>query len=533
MTQNFLDNTLYEMDNLVVLRGMNSETIDLIATDPPFNTKRNRTKTAGHYVDKWKFGDTNILPDQWKWNEVHPKWQEEIKDEHPALYQVIESTKIVQGEDTAAFLCFMSVRLLEMHRVLKPTGSIYLHCDHTANSYIRMAMDAIFGKKNFVNEIAWLRKDGVKHNLAKRKFPQAHDTIFYYAKSKDYTHNPIFLPYSEEYIDENYDKTDSNGRYATFPCTNDAGGNKVYEFRGISRAWRFKKTEMEEMYQKGLLTQATPTSPFRYKKYLSTAAGVKVSDIWTDTALFEENEKTGSPDQKPLALYKRLVEASSSKGDLVLDPFCGCATTIIAAKQLKRRWIGVDRRVDARYHIITRLMGIDQKERKRLEAFATDQEWLNRHMQRYEMHYQTEPPKRTDKGDQTSPELAQVYVAEPENPHTHDEMKEILINQFGLKCWGCNYIPPDKRYLHLDHIIPKSDGGTNHIDNRALLCQPCNGVKSNTMSLEGLRRKNKREGYIQNSEPIHIPTALAWTRVYAMQTTYETLREKERQTKFV
>ena len=112
MTQNFLDNTLYEMDNLIVLRGMNSETIDLIATDPPFNTKRNRTKTAGHYVDKWKFGDTNILPDQWKWNEVHPKWQEEIKDEHPALYQVIESTKIVQGEDTAAFLCFLSVRLV-------------------------------------------------------------------------------------------------------------------------------------------------------------------------------------------------------------------------------------------------------------------------------------------------------------------------------------------------------------------------------------------------------------------------------------
>ena len=326
-------------------------------------------------------------------------------------------------------------------------------------------------------------------------------------------------------------KTDSNGRYATFPCTNDAGGNKVYEFRGISRAWRFKKSEMEEMYQKGLLTQATPTSPFRYKKYLSTAEGVKIPDIWTDTALFEENEKTGSPDQKPLALYKRLVEAGSSEGDLVLDPFCGCATTIIAAKELKRRWIGVDRRVDARYHIITRLMGIDQNERKRLEEFATDQEWLNRQMQHYEMHYQTEPPKRADKGDQTLPELAQVYVAEPENPHTHDEMKEILINQFGLKCWGCNYIPPDKRYLHLDHIIPKSDGGTNHIDNRSLLCQPCNGVKSNTMSLEGLRRKNKREGYIQNNEPIHIPTALAWTRVYSMQTTYETIREKERQTK--
>lgn len=186
MTQD-IANTLYEMDNLEVLRGINSNSIDLIATDPPFNTKRNRSGTAGFYVDKWKYGDTGKLPDQWKWNKVHPKWLETIQDGHPALYQVIEATKVVQGEDTAAFLCFLSVRLLEMHRILKDTGSIYLHCDHTANGYIRMAMDAIFGKKNFINEIAWLRKDGVKHNLAKRRFPQAHDTIFYYAKSKSYS----------------------------------------------------------------------------------------------------------------------------------------------------------------------------------------------------------------------------------------------------------------------------------------------------------------------------------------------------------
>ena len=166
---------------------------------------------------------------------------------------------------------------------------------------------------------------------------------------------------------------------------------------------------------------------------------MKIPDIWTDTALFEENEKTGSPDQKPLALYKRLVEASSSEGDLVLDPFCGCATTIIAAKELKRRWVGVDRRIDARYHIITRLMGIDQKERKRLKEFATDQEWLNRQMQHYEMHYQTEPPRRMDKGEQTVAELPTVYVAEPQNLLTHAEMKQILVNQFGMGCWGCGF----------------------------------------------------------------------------------------------
>ena len=498
---------------------MNSETVDLIATDPPFNTKRNRASSAGFYVDKWRYGNpSKELPDQWKWNEIHPKWRDSIQDGYPELYQVIEATRVVQGEDTAAFLCFMSVRLLEMHRILKPTGAIFLHCDHTANSYIRIAMDAIFGKQNFINEIAWLRKDGVKHNLAKKRFPQAHDTIFYFAKSKEHTHNSIFLPYSEEYIEKNYNKIDSNGQYATFPCTNDAGGNKVYEFRGISRAWRFKKSEMEEMYQKGLLTQATPTSPFRYKKYLSTAEGVKVPDIWTDTALFEENEKTGSPDQKPVSLYKRLIEAGSNENDLVLDPFCGCATTIIAANKLKRRWIGIDRRPDARYQIITRFMGITKQEREDLEKKAqhNNQVWLDKQTAGYEMHYQTEPPIRTDNGEQTVAELPQVYSAEPENYHSRDEMKEILIAQFGVECWGCGFQPPDsdKRYLHLDHINPKSSGGSNNIDNRSILCQPCNSAKSNTMTLDGLRKQNKKEQRLKKSQSqlIDISSAVRWSR---------------------
>ena len=524
MTQD-IANTLYEMDNLEVLRGINSNSIDLIATDPPFNTKRNRSGTAGFYVDKWKYGDTDKLPDQWKWNEVHPKWLETIQDGHPALYQVIEATKVVQGEDTAAFLCFLSVRLLEMHRILKDTGSIYLHCDHTANGYIRMAMDAIFGKKNFINEVAWLRKDGVKHNLAKRRFPQAHDTIFYYAKSKGYTHNPILLPYSEEYIAENYKHIDNNGRYATFPCTNEAGGNKVYEFRGIKRAWRFKESEMEKMYQKGLLTQATSNSPFRYKKYLSTAEGVKIPDIWTDTALFEENEKTGAPDQKPLALYKRLIEASSKKGDLVLDPFCGCATTIIAANNLKRRWIGIDRRKDARYHIITRLMGISRKERERLEKHATDREWLDRQMQRYEMHYRTEPPTRTDNQETAAAELPSVFPINEEFQMTRQEIHQVLIKRFGPYCWGCNFKAPDPRYLELDHINPKDgkDGyGQHHINNRALLCKPCNSEKGNRMTLPQLRRINKQKEYMKEGTLIDLREASEWTWKYLVKRIQET-----------
>lgn len=235
-----------------------------------------------------------------------------------------------------------------------------------------------------------------------------------------------------------------------------------------------------------------------------------------------KRERTGSPDQKPLKLYERIIKASSNEGDLVLDPFCGCATTIIAAENLNRRWIGIDRRKDARYHIITRLMGISPEERERLEKYAIDKEWLDKQTRRYEMHYQTEPPTRTDQNEQTPPELAHVYPIETQYQLRHAEMHDILVNQFGLKCWGCNFIPPDKRYLHLDHIIPKTDGGTNDIDNRALLCQPCNTKKSNTMSLNALRRQNKREGYMQSNAPIDLQAALAWTRNYLIQSIRET-----------
>ena len=230
------------------------------------------------------------------------------------------------------------------------------------------------------------------------------------------------------------------------------------------------------------------------------------------------NEKTGSPDQKPIALYERIVKASSNEGDIVLDPFCGCATTILAANNLNRRWIGIDRRKDARYHIITRLMGITRKQRADLEQKAQhhNQTWLDKQTARYEMHYQTEPPIRADNGEQNIAELPAVYIAKPENYYSRDEMQEILIQQFGVECWGCGFQPPDndKRYLHLDHINPKSSGGSNDIDNRSILCQPCNSAKSNTMTLDGLRRKNKKEQLMKKPESqlIDISSAVTWSR---------------------
>lgn len=530
--QNFLDNSLYEMDNLDVLRGMNGETVDLIATDPPFNKKRNRAASAGRYEDAWRWADAPFFrkerPDQWLWQPVHRIWLDQIRDENQALFQVIESTRLTQDDDTAAFLCFLGVRLLEMHRVLKPAGSIYLHCDPAANGYIRMAMDAIFGAENFRNEIVWLRRQD-RHNLARLQLGAAHDTIFWYAKSKSAKYNIQYTPYSDDYIKKAYNKFDERGQYRTLPCTNETGGNKPYEFRGITRAWRFSSDHMERLYQDGMLVQATPTSPFQYKKYLADADGVKIQDVWTDVSGTRGNERIGSPDQKPVALYERIIRASSNLGDLVLDPFAGCMTTIIAAKENGRRWVGIDRRPDAREHVVCRLMGITAGERDNmLRAGFITPEWLNGKLADYDAHYRNTPPERTDDGE-NAPYLGAVY-----NPRRKPasmpraEMMQILIKQWGIRCWGCGFEPPVVDYLDLDHIHPASERGSNELENRAPLCGPCNRRKSNTMTLTALRRVNKREkrwyGTPDIDQRINLPMARDWAERY--------LAERARQSAF-
>ena len=281
--QNYPNNTLYELDNLEVLRGMNSETVDLIATDPPFNTKRNRSGSAGFYVDNWRWGNTGVLPDQWRWNEVHPRWLEEIKDDNPALYQVIEAARVCHDDGIAAFLCFLSVRLLEMHRILKATGSLYLHCDPTANAYIRLALDAIFGYKNFRNEIVWCY---TSPSNVKRNFPRKHDTIFYYVKSNsaEFNRDEVRVPYHPETLAR-------RGRVE---------GSQSFISPSVETTERRDTGQVNELFGEGKIPE----------------------DWWTGIApLTNQREYTGSPDQKPLVLYERIIKASSKDGDLVLDPF--------------------------------------------------------------------------------------------------------------------------------------------------------------------------------------------------------------------
>ncbi len=450
--QNFPDNILYELDNLDVLRGMNSATVDLIATDPPFNTRRNRSGTAGFYVDNWKWGDTGVLPDQWAWNEVHPVWLEQIKDDNPALADVIHAARSAHDDGIAAFLCFLSVRLMECHRVLKPTGSIYLHCDHAANAYIRMAMDAIFGPKNFRNEVVWCYTGP---SNTKRWFPRKHDTIYFYAKSDS-------APFNYESLRIPYVKLQTGKTSGIFKqeATLDAKGKVPEDY------WLEDRDGM-------------------------TPVGRKA------------NERTGSPDQKPLPLYERIILASSNPGDLVLDPFAGCATTIIAARKHGRRWIGVDRRTDARYHVVCRMAGMKAADAAKIRERPDLTEWLDEQLAKYDAHYSTEAPERTDTGENAAPELGPVYTTtrQPWQRLNHAEMRGVLqraqANAAGTRvvCAGCGR-ELEEPFMELDHVTPKKDNGENYITNRILLCGPCNGKKKDRFTLSGLQRENNRDRWM-------------------------------------
>ena len=535
---NVSDRTFFEGDNLAILQGINSESIDLIATDPPFNKRRNMSGRAGKYPDQWYWADghthTRACPPDCSLRAVQNEWLEEIealgkiaesqKGAHArrdaarynGLVATIEAARLTHDDGIAAFLCFLSVRLLECHRILKPTGSIYLHCDHSANAYIRMAMDAIFGRDNFRNEIVWLRRQD-RHNLGRQQMGRAHDTIFWYAKSKSAKYNIQYQPYSDEYIKSAYNKFDDRGQYRTLPCTNETGGNKTYEFRGITRAWLFAPERMEEMYQNDMLVQATPTSPFQYKKYLDPNEGVKIQDVWLDVSGARGREHTGWPTQKPVELMRRIIAASSSAGDVVLDPFAGCATTLVACENMgqgqRRSWIGIDRAGMAKVHVLNRLLDTDSKNAaipvRKVDGSDDDGVYDEAEFQKtlaanvWAMRLETIPPQRTDAGE-TTPGFATPYrpTTRPKTAFTYDAMLEMYFARWGYQCAGCGKPAPtypsgkvDTGDFQLDHLTPRdlNDPDTDQLHNRCALCAKCNRKKSNRLTLTGLQLQNIKD----------------------------------------
>ena len=411
---------------------MNSETVDLIATDPPFNKGRDFHATPDSLAAGASFKD------RWTWeNDVQQEWVDKIADDWPAIKELTESAEACYGEDMAAFLVWMGIRLLEMRRVLKPTGSIYLHCDHTAGAYLKMLMDAVFGRFQFQNELIWYYSGG---GASKRRFARKHDTLLFYTKDKSkWTFNVDDVRVPHKWVD-GQKRADGSERDPRGKIPDD-----VIEMHGVMP--------------------------------------------WA-------KERTGFNTQKPLALYERFIRASSNEGDMVLDPFCGCATTCVAAQRLNRQWTGIDIWEGAHGVVIDRL---------EQEGLAAD----NRESIFGDVTYSTDVPVRTDDEQIAAPKMKRPkhFFEDPPDGHTNAQRKAILVERSTddaglIYCAGCERGFDSPEYLQLDHNTPRADGGSNNLSNRKLLCGPCNRRKSHTLTLSGLRKKNRQDGFMADQQQL-------------------------------
>jgi DNA modification methylase len=347
-------NVLCYGDNLDILRRREyfpDESIDLIYLDPPFNSNRSYNVLFRESTGAASEAQIEAFEDTWHWGPPAARAYEDAQSgPHQKVARMLRA--MVDGlghNDVTAYLTMMAVRLVELHRVLKPTGSIYLHCDPTTGHYLKVLMDAVFGPKNFVNEITWKRssahsdtKQGAKH------YGRLADTILFYSKSGQRTWNPLYAPYDEPYVHRDYRRVDATGRrYRISDLSGPGGaakGNPYYEFLGVTRYWRYSKKRMEELYRQGQIIQTRPGAVPQLKRYLDEMPGVPLQSIWTDIPVINNRsaEYLGYPTQKPFGLLERIINASSNPGDIVLDPFCGCGTAVHAAHKLGRRWIGID-----------------------------------------------------------------------------------------------------------------------------------------------------------------------------------------------
>jgi adenine specific DNA methylase Mod len=372
-------NRLYYRDNLTVLRGcIGDESVDLIYLDPPFNSQSTYNVLFRSTAGEQSRAQIEAFDDTWHWgDEAELAFDGVINSGSSDAAEMLRAMRgFLKETDMMAYLAMMAVRLVELHRVLKPTGSIYLHCDPTASHYLKILLDAVFGVENYRNEISWRRSSA--HNDTKqgsKKCGNIRDTIFFYSKSDSWTWNPQYTAYSEEYTESMYRFVDgeSGRRYRKGDLTAaKVGGDTRYEWRvrritggewladleneylspkegweytGVlpygKRIWAYSKENMKQYSLDGRIVYSESGMP-NYKRYLDEMAGVALQNDWNDIKLASGSESLGYPTQKPLALLERIITASSQEGDVVLDPFCGCGTTIHAAQKLKREWIGID-----------------------------------------------------------------------------------------------------------------------------------------------------------------------------------------------
>ena len=484
-----LNRTIFISDNLPFLQSLDTESVDLVVIDPPFGKRQTFTGTLKPplselerereraRMDEWgvydvagayelgieypdQSGNTALFKDLWRFERVlSADWWERIQD--TPVWWLIESTRRTHGDDTAAYIAFMAQRMTEIRRILRPTGSVYLHCDHSANAYLRQMMDAVFGKDNFRNEVVWAYTGP---SNTKRWFPRKHDVILFYAKSGKAVFNPdaVRVPYTR---------------------ITGTGHNSLS--RGNRTDAEVKKLEAE------------------YEK-----RGKVLEDWWTDIPSgghIPKSEITGYPTQKPQALARRIIEASSNPGDIVLDCFAGCAYVPVAAEETGRRWIACD--MSPRSFTVVR------------RQFARKPE-LGMTVEGEEGEYDDSNPRFEGKGvlrvrgpnrlpkrsagdadaESPRPRVSLPEIKFRQKPlESGAEIWQAFVDEWGTDCWYCGRTQDaDRRYLQLDHVEPNRGDGTNDdCWNRALSCIACNSDKSDRLTPSETMDKALAAGRIQ------------------------------------
>ena len=426
-----MQNTLYTGDNLYFLNGMNSETIDLIYLDPPFNSKRIYSAPSGSKAAGASFKDI------WTWSDVDTDCLDGLEI-YPELAEYIYAIGKIHSTGMMSYITFMTQRIIQMHRVLKNTGSLYLHCDPVASHYLKIVLDEVFGQNNFMNEIIWCYR---KWTNTANLFQKNHDTILFYAKSRgNHTFNKLFDT-----------ETSQRKHYQIGYHTN--------VIKGVRQLIVYDREKAARKITHGGYDKIV---------YREDQQKVSMPDFWEIPILNSQaKERTGYPTQKPLALLHRIIEASSNAGDVVFDPFCGCATTCVAAQQTQRQWIGIDIESKAADLLVQRLSG---------KSDTGDRDILFK-----DFIHTDKIPHRTD-----------IKEEKPSAP-----IKDRLFKaQKGL-CSGCEK-PFDSVNFEIDHIFPKSKGGGDYYENFQLLCGNCNRVKGDRPMEYLVAKLRARDEVIKN-----------------------------------
>ena len=456
-----LNRHIFIRDNLDVLRALDDDSVDLIYLDPPFNKNKTYGAPIGSEVAGKHFKDI------WTLDDVKNEWWGELADKHPSVYEIIHAVGCINGDRDKAYLIAMAMRLLELHRVLTDTGSIYLHCDQTMSHSLKLLMDAIFRKKNKRTEIIWHRIKGAgKRTQHKpKKYAVATDSIFFYTKTRKFYFEieNACIPLSKKQL-KKFKLKDKKGRYYRRSPFNSKGQgarpNQCYTYNGFTpphpSGWNVTKKTLKKMIREGDI-EFVDGKVYRKQR----PKGILANSLWTDIKIPPKDERTKYSTQKPLALLERIIKASSKEGDLVLDPFCGCATTCVASEKLKRQWIGIDFSPLAEKLVKQRL----------LKQF-----------------------KKGNLGKKMINPIIRNTLPIKDAPKPSEDIKHTLYGKQKGHCNGCK-VHFEFRMFQLDHIVPKAKGGQDTDKNLQLLCGPCNSLKG-IGNMSELKVKLKKKGFI-------------------------------------